>query len=224
MSQHGLQFERRISRTVRFNYLLFLPRSYTDDGEPWPLILFLHGSGERGDDLNLVRQRGIPQLVDGQPDFPFVVLAPQCPQNTIWSVHLDGLDALLDALLDDYNIDPDRVAITGMSMGGSGAWHMAVTFPRRFAAVVPVCGGRDWYVGSASQVGIIRHVPVWAFHGKKDKNIAYTDTERLVEALQESGGEVRFTLYPKLGHNCWDAAYATEELYEWLLEQRRAER
>jgi predicted peptidase len=214
-------FETRLAKYVRLPYWLFLPRDDDQQHQPWPLILFLHGSGERGDDLSLVLQRGLPKEVQQRSDFPFVVLAPQCPARTIWSVHLDALHALLNSVITSYRIDPQQITITGLSMGGSGAWHMAATYPDVFAALVPICGDDYWCIGGPEQLTALQHLPIWAFHGAQDTVIPVTASERLVGAVQAIGGTACLTTYADVGHNCWNQAYATDELYTWLLQQRR---
>jgi len=221
MTQTTYTFETQLTTCVRLPSWLLLPAAYAQQPDPWPLILFLHGSGERGSDLTSVTQRGLPKAVQHRPAFPFVVLAPQCPARTIWSVHLDALHALLWAVVGSFNIDPQRITVTGLSMGGSGAWHLAVTYPESFAALVPVCGGDYWCIGGPEQVERLRQLPVWAFHGAQDTVIPSTAAQRLVTAVQTVGGHARLTQYPDVGHNCWHQAYATDELYTWLLHQRR---
>ncbi len=214
-------FTDTITKSVHLPYLLALPDATVSP--PWPLLLFLHGSGERGTDLVRLPERGIPKELAAGRHMPFLVVTPQCPPNTIWSVHSDALLALITHLQSCYPIDPRRIYLTGMSMGGSGTWHLAITSPHLFAAIVPICGDSVWYVGDPSQVCTIRHLPVWAFHGEQDTVIPVTVSQTLVDALNACGGQARLTIYPNVGHNCWNQAYATSELYTWLADQQRSE-
>ncbi|HEX6535324.1 MAG TPA: PHB depolymerase family esterase [Gemmatimonadaceae bacterium] len=211
-----------ITKQVRLRYLLALP----DDAvaPPWPLLLFLHGSGERGTDLARVSMYGVPKELALGRRLPFVVVAPQCPARTTWSAHLDALIALLDHVQATHPIDAGRVTVTGLSMGGTGTWEIAVAHPDRFAALAPVCGSDAWCVGDASQLCVIRHVPVWAFHGARDDVIPPSASRRLVDALRQCGGDAELTLLPEQGHACWEPVYATPELYTWLHAQRNARR
>ncbi len=197
-----------------YRYLTFLPDAAGRDEQRWPLVIFLHGSGERGTNLALVKRHGIPRLIHEGKQFPFVVVAPQCPPSEWWS--LDALDALYDEVLAKLPVDPDRVILTGLSMGAYATWGLALRHPQRFAAVAPVCGG-----GNAKQAKRLRDVPVWTFHGARDDAVPLAETEAMVTALQKHGANVRFTVYPDLGHDSWSRAYATAELYEWMLRQRR---
>lgn len=208
-----------LTRQARLPYLLALP----DDAvaPPWPLLLFLHGSGERGSDLERVSRFGVPKEIALGHPIPFAVVAPQCPAHTIWSTQLDVLIALLDHVQASHPIDAERVTVTGLSMGGTGTWELAVAHPDRFAAIVPVCGSDAWCVGDASQVCVIRHVPVWAFHGARDDVIPASASRRLVDALRRCGGDAELTLFSEMGHACWDPVYATPEVYAWLHAQRR---
>ena len=185
-------------------------------------MLFLHGAGERGDDLELVKVHGIPKVVEQQPDFPFIVLSPQCPKEGWWGseLQLDALEGLLDRAAKTYRVDPDRIYLTGLSMGGFGVWALALRQPQRFAALAPVCGGGD-PDAAATRVCLLKDVPVWIFHGAKDSTVAPEQSQKMYEALKECGADVRFTLYPKVGHSAWDPAYADPQLYEWLLQQKR---
>lgn len=214
-------FAAAITKQVQLPYLLAIPD--TPVSPPWPLLLFLHGSGERGTDLTRLPERGIPKEVAAGRQLPFLVVAPQCPPDTIWSIHLDALLALIAHLETHYPVDPTRIYVTGLSMGGTGAWHLAVTYPHRFAAIAPVCGDHVWYVGDPAQVCAIRHLPVWCFHGALDTVIPVRVSQTLVSALQACGGNVRFTIYPDVGHNCWNQVYTTPELYTWLTKQQRLE-
>ena len=160
--QQEHHFETMIKREL--NYLLFLPKDYAVDvSRPWPLILFLHGMGERGDNLELVKLHGIARIVDEQPDFPFIAVSPQCPINSIWPLQIDTLKILLEDVMGKYAVDEKRVYLTGLSMGGYGSWAMGAIYPEMFAAVAPICGG-----GSVSAVCALKDTPVWAFHGEAD--------------------------------------------------------
>ncbi len=197
-------------------YLLYLPAGY--DAEPaarWPLMLFLHGAGERGDDLRLVMQHGPPRMIEEGTELPFVVVSPQCPADERWSVEV--LAALLDEVERACRVDAERVYVTGMSMGGFATWALAIAQPHRFAAIAPVCGG-----GDPDRVCAIAHVPVWAFHGALDDRVPLARSEEMVEALRRCGGDVRLTVYPEAGHDSWTATYANPELYAWLLSHGRA--
>lgn len=202
-------------RDAPLSYLLALPRS-RPPSQGWPLILFLHGVGERGDDLALVARYGLPRLIEDGREFPFVVVSPQCPAEERWTDRLADLGRVLDQLQRRLPIDRDRVSVTGLSMGGEGAWAVAAADPGRFAALVPVCGRSD-----LTQAPRLRDVAVWALHGGRDEKVPVAQTIDMVAAIEASGGRTRATIYPQRGHCCWDAAYATSELYEWLLERRR---
>ena len=205
---------RRVVRDARAEYQIFLPRTYTQDGARWPLILFLHGGGERGTDIEKVKVHGPLKIAAQRPDFPFIVIAPQVDTNLIWSTA--RLDALLDDVQEKYRVDLDRIYVTGLSMGGYGAWHLAMEFPRRFAALVPISGG-----ATPSGMCALRHLPIWVFHGARDEVIKLDRSEELVERLKRCNGNVRFTVYPDAGHDAWTRTYDNPELYDWFLQQRR---
>lgn len=215
--QQSLSFETQIVKTVKLNYLLYLPKDYGKVADKkYPLILFLHGAGERGDDLNKVKVHGIPKIVEQKDDFPFIAVSPQCPQESWWPMEVDALKALLDKIVKEYAVDPDMVYLTGLSMGGYGSWSLAIAYPDKFAAVVPICGG-----GDEKKVSAIKNIPVWVFHGAKDSVVKLAESEKMVNALKEAGGNVQFTVYPEADHDSWTATYDNPELYEWLLKQKR---
>ncbi|MGE0378441.1 MAG: prolyl oligopeptidase family serine peptidase [Planctomycetaceae bacterium] len=198
---------------VELQYLLYLPPGY-ESQDAWPLLLFLHGAGERGSDLELVKTHGPPKMIaQGQP-FPFVVVSPQCPQDRWWEPL--ELTALLDDVERRYKIDPDRICVTGLSMGGFGAWELAAYSPGRFAAIVPICGG-----GEAFWTKRMTGVPAWVFHGAEDSGVPLRRSEEMVDALRKNAGDVRFTVYPHTGHLSWTATYNNPELYGWMLRQKR---
>lgn len=233
----------------------FVPREVQVDGKPHryqvfvpadhgpgrlPVILFLHGSGERGDDNQLQATVGLPAyLRQHLDDFPAVVVIPQAPANSEWTGDAGPLAlAALDASMKEFNGDPERVYLTGLSMGGYGTWELALQQPQRFAALVPVCGGItvDWTDARpdmqaqsvireadpfAAAARRLKDVPTWIFHGGKDDAVPPVQSRRMQAALKQAGGNVQYTEFPELGHNSWDAAYATPELWTWLFAQHR---
>ena len=203
-----------VRQPVGLKYLVALPDGYDDGDDAWPLLLFLHGAGERGDDLGRVAIHGPTRRVVEGERFPFVLVAPQAPEGTWWDAR--ELGALLDEVERAYRVDPDRVMVTGLSMGGFGAWSLAETFPDRFAAVAPVCGG-----GTPGRICAASDVPVWAFHGALDPVVPVERSLEMVRRLEQCGGNVRLTLYPDAGHDSWTETYANPALYDWLLAQRR---
>src|SRR4029450_8824074 len=207
MSSFGVQqphtFRQCRPHSRELHYLLFLPSTYAVHPQRWPLMLFLHGAGERGDDLQLVKRHGVAKIVEEQPAFPLLVVSPQCPPTEAWAP--EPLLALLDDIEQHYDVDPERLYVTGLSMGGFGTWAVAIAAPDRSAAGAPICGG------DPSRWGVLRHLPVWAFHGARDPIVPLQRTVEMVEALRQCGGNVRFTVYPEAGHDAWTAMYANPE-------------
>jgi predicted peptidase len=199
---------------ARLKYLLYLPKDY-DAKEAWPLVLFLHGAGERGDDLKKVKIHGPPKLIAAGKEFPFVCVSPQCPKDRWWESF--ELVALLDEVDKKYKIDPDRVYVTGLSMGGFGTWRLAFDAPERLAAIAPICGGGEKYWTKR-----FAHLPIWVFHGAKDTAIPLERSQIMVDALKKDDGEPKFTIYPDAAHDSWTATYDDPAFYEWLLAQKRA--
>jgi len=202
-----------IQQIVDMSYLLALPKGNGRAGR-WPLVLFLHGAGERGRDLELVKKYGPPKLVAQGRDFPFILVSPQCPSEQWWRT--DVLNALLDEVIARHEVDEDRVYVTGLSMGGFGTWSLAIETPERFAAVAPICGGGFPYLAFR-----MKKVPVWAFHGADDEVVPLYESERMVTAVNEAGGRARLTVYPDVGHDAWTQTYENPALYDWLLSHRR---
>ncbi|MCA9054248.1 MAG: prolyl oligopeptidase family serine peptidase [Planctomycetaceae bacterium] len=205
-----------IATTVTLEYQLFLPEGY-ESQDKWPLLLFLHGSGERGSDVEKVKVHGPPKLVGEGKPLPFIVLSPQCPAFQRWEV--TQLDALLKHVEQTYKVDPDRICVTGLSLGGYGTWQLAANFPDRFAAIVPICGG-----GEKECAKQIAHIPTWVFHGGNDGAVPLRASAEMVKALEAAGGHPKFTIYPVADHDSWTETYANPELYEWLLQQKRQPR
>lgn len=205
--------ELDVQLPTKLDYLLYLPKDYAEK-EPWPLLLFLHGAGERGDDRELLKKHGPPKLIAAGKAFPFIVVTPQCPKNRWWREH--ELIALLDDLEARFNVDEDRVYVTGLSMGGFGTWALARYAPERIAAIAPICGGGDRQFAK-----YFSHLPVWAFHGAKDTGVPPARSEEMIEALKKAGGSPKLTIYPEAGHDSWTETYDNPELYEWLLSHKR---
>jgi predicted esterase len=199
-------------------YAVFIPPQYKrDESHKWPLILFLHGSGEIGDDGVKPTTIGLgPHIVSRSTRFPFIAVFPQAHALWFRGIEEAAVWLTLDAVLKEYRVDPDRIYLTGLSMGGFATWEMSVARPDLFAAVVPVCGA-----GPLGFMSNMVHLPVWAFHGAADPNVPVARSRELIEELKQLGAEPRYTEFPGVGHNSWDAAYATPQLWRWLLKQRR---
>jgi predicted peptidase len=194
-----------------YPYLIYMPGMYCPDvDEQWPLIVFLHGSGERGSNPELVKKNGPPALIGDWEDSPFFLVSPQCPEGEVWDN--ERLMALVKEIRGKYHIDSTRMYLTGLSMGGYGTWNLASTYPGVFAAIAPVCGG-----GSRLLAHKLKDTPVWAFHGEEDNIVPPSESLRMTEAVNTAGGNAILTLYPGIGHNSWEPAYANTELYTWLL-------
>ncbi|MFT7583890.1 MAG: putative peptidase [Cellvibrionaceae bacterium] len=222
VTQQIKRFSAQLNKPVQLDYLLHLPPDIQAE-EKRPFILFLHGAGERGDDLDLVRLHGIPKVIDNDPNFPFIAVSPQCPALTTWSVLVDALKGLVDEIVANYPVDTDRIYLTGLSMGGYGSWNLAATFPDLFAAVAPVCGGGSWFFGFPDRVVALKETPIWAFHGAQDNVVPLSETSVLVDTLHQARGTapIRFTIYPDLNHDSWTITYDNPELYSWFLKQKK---
>lgn len=217
--QSGRQESRHVTvqAAFPFNYLLTLPDGYNaDPDQRWPLLVFLHGSGERGDDIDLVRTQGLPREIDSGRRLPFVIVAPQCPADEWWN--LPAVEAFITDTIQRHRIDPDRVYLTGLSMGGFGTWALAARHPERYAAIIPICGG-----GETKWAPRLRDLPIWAFHGALDRVVPLKRSQDLIDAIIAAGGSARLTVYPEAAHDSWTETYANEEIYTWLLSHRRGE-
>jgi predicted peptidase len=212
----------------RYRYLLDVPPADEKPAAGWPLLLFLHGAGERGDDLGLVEVHGPAKLLDEFPELSrCVFVAPQCPAESWW--RSAALSALLDEVMASEHVDASRVYVTGLSMGGYGAWNLLAHRPELFAAAVPICGGgeigRLWKeLETGFELAALlraKDVPVRAYHGDADDVIPLGESRLLVRALREVGADVELTVYPGVEHDSWTRTYADPHVYEWLFAQRR---
>jgi len=209
-------------KTVELEYLLFLPSGYGDEkAKRWPLMLFLHGAGERGSDIKKVAVHGPPKNVATHPEFPFILVSPQCPEGEKWSS--ETLLALLDQVERTYAVDKTRVYLTGLSMGGYGTWDLGLKHPERFAAIAPICGGGNTVDALlASNAQALKSLGVWAFHGAKDPTVSLQESERMVDALKRAGvSDLKLTVYPEAGHDSWTETYNNPDLYTWMLKHQR---
>jgi predicted peptidase len=223
-AQTAQKFSVTQTRTLAADYLLFLPAGYAANPEKkWPLILFLHGSGERGTNVFAVAKHGPPSVAPGMTNFPFIVVSPQCAPGQIWENDL--LIALLDDVEKKYHVDTHRVYLTGLSMGGFGAWTLGLTYPERFAAMAPMCGGGDSItpdLATGARKEALKTLPIWAFHGAKDPVVPPMESVHMVDLMRELGDkDVKLTIYPDAGHNCWTRTYANAELFDWFLQHSR---
>jgi predicted peptidase len=208
------KIEKEIIVKIELIYLVYLPNDYNTNDNKWPLVLFLHGAGERGNDLNLVKRNGPPMLVEKGKDFPFILISPQCPLGQRWDAR--ELSTLLDEVEKIYRVDKNKVYVTGLSMGGEGTWKLILAEPNRFAAAAPVCGRTGSSYLDACK---LKNFPLWVFHGAMDDVVLLDESVRMVKALEKCGADVKFTIYPKANHNAWAETYNNEELYKWLLER-----
>jgi predicted peptidase len=210
---HTLQ--RDVSHKMQMQYLVFLPRDYEKSTEKWPLILYLHGGSVRGDDISRVKKLGLTEKVEADPSFPFIVVSPQCHQGEIWT-DVDALGAILDEVAQTTRVDPDRIYVSGHSMGGRGALYAAYKMPDRFAAVLslgPVGPITAWADKLAT-------IPLWLFHGTKDQFTPLKEVEELVHAMEAAGGHPQLTVLPDRDHYILDV-YDRPDLYKWLAQQKR---
>ena len=201
-------------------FWLFLPKRYAKatQEKPMPLIIYLHGSSRRGRDIEEVKDNGLAPLMDKRDDFEFVVASPQALSKYAWQRcwRPDDLILLLDHLLANYHIDPERVYLTGLSMGGYGTWATIAEHSNRFAAAAPICGGGD--PNTAKDIG---KLPVWAFHGDADGVVPIERSKEMVDAVQAAKGNAKLTTYHGVGHDSYTRTYANPKLYEWFLKHRR---
>ena len=209
---HALEVEK----DTKIQFLKYLPENYSKAGKKWPLMIFLHGRGESGDELEIVKRWGPPRIVETKPDFPFVLISPQCPDGSKGH-NTKHIKKLIDDTIKNHNIETDRVYLTGLSMGGYGSWKLAAEHPDFFAAVAPICGG-----GKPKTAEKLKDVSIWAFHGDKDSVVPLSQTTNITDAIKEAGGKkIKVTIYEEVGHNSWQKAYADQELYKWLLSHKR---
>lgn len=205
-------FDKEITIKAKIGYKLFVPQQY-DSIKSWPLIVFLHGIKKRGSDISVLDNYGLLKYAMNNPEFPFLVLAPQCPSNAYWPVVRNEVICLINQVQSDYSVDRRKVYVTGFSMGGNGAWDLAVYTSGIFSAAVPIAG---WYEKEAAS---LINIPVWAFHGEDDDVVPLSGSTDMVSAMKDTGKEVELTRYPgmKHEHEVMNITFSNPELYKWLL-------
>jgi len=207
---HRLQTTKR--QEVALNFWLRRP---IGQNSPFATVLYLHGAGDKGDDLELVRRHSLPRLVEDGLDFPFLLICPQCPAEAPgWP--LDDLHLIVEHLRAEDMIDPRRLYLTGVSMGGRGAWEYAYWHASELAALVPVCG-----FGLPNLAPRLKNVPIWAWHGTDDEVLPVQRSDEMVEALHRASNSARYSRLIGVGHNCDHVAYGHADLWQWLAQQQR---
>lgn len=208
--------EWKVDSRQTFQYVKYLPKDF-DTNKKYPLVFFLHGAGERGDDLDMAMRHGYMKYVrENGAEYPFICIAPQCPRGKYWGCYTESLNAFLEDMMDELPVDRNRVYLTGFSMGGTGTWMLAMAYPEKFAAIAPICGtGIYWNAGA------VAHLPIFMYHGDCDNIVPVTESVKMLESVNKRGGNAKLKICYGVGHNAWDYAYTDEELMNWLLEQRK---
>ena len=205
----------KIKNVQTFGYILYLPDNYSEE-KSFPLILCLHGAGERGDgegELEKVNVHGLARYFnEGRMNADVIALCPQCPEGQVWNQRVFDLKKLLDKIIEEYAVDKKRITVTGLSMGGFGTWEMGMTYPEIFAALAPICGG-----GMAWRTHALAGKSIWTFHGNADTIVDISNSIDMVNGARKNGANVRFTILDGVGHNSWESAYEDTRLLDFLL-------
>ena len=202
-----------------FKYVEYLPENF-ENGKKYPLVFFLHGAGERGEDLDAAMRYGYMKYVREEgKNYPFIFIAPVCPKDKYWGCYTESLIAFLDYITDSLPVDKERIYLTGLSMGGTGTWMLAMACPEKFAALMPVCGsGICWY-GEA-----VKDIPIYIFHGDCDATVPISESITMMSKINGMGGNAKIKICYGVDHNAWDYAYTDDEAMEWMLSQRLSDR
>ncbi|MDH6305823.1 putative peptidase [Parabacteroides sp. PF5-5] len=204
---------------VDYNYLVYLPEDYAVGNKSYPLVIYLHGGAHKGNDLNKLKKYGLPYLVEKGNEFDFIIISPQCPDDKYWSSD-NWFEPLFEKIQTEYQIDTDRVYLTGISMGGYGTFIVAMDHPDKFAAIVPLCGGCN--DSDTPRICTLKNIPIWAFHGTNDNLIPISETERIINALDKCKGKTKFTKLEGEGHGIQYLYETHPQIYKWMLEQSRS--
>jgi len=214
MLEHSLVYNAQNKIEQDLKYLLHLPREYDQSDQVFPLVLFLHGAGERGDDLENVKIHGIPKLINEGRSFPFISIAPQCPKDGYWDrpEYVSTLISLVKTVMEERRVDPERVYGTGLSMGGLGTLAIAIKDPELFSAIIPICGGAD-----LEKIQRLNKLPMWIFHGDRDDVIPLDNSISIYQNLRSVNKNVFLTVYAGVYHDSWTETYENDGIYDWLL-------
>ncbi|RFS24532.1 phospholipase [Chitinophaga silvatica] len=208
----GFSFKKLATTTDNItDYLMYIPEGYNEKKTyKWPIVFFLHGVGEMGANVSVLKQVGLSKVVQGKQ---FIMIAPLCNKGW-WNPA--ALEKLYKEVMAELHVDTTRVYLTGLSMGGYGTWDWGSYYAEHFAAMVPICGG-----GSVDRMQRLKSMPIWVFHSADDGTVNVSESRVLVDALKKLGSNVKYTEYPDGGHDAWTRAYNTTELYTWLLQQHK---
>ena len=222
-------YDKKLNNKI--GYLLYLPFNYYKSKKSrYPLIIYIHGTGSQGTNLLLLKRDTLPKLVEQKKDFPFIVISPQYELSKDYSVDnglsIESFKEFYNCIIKKYKVDINRVYLTGASFGGYMTWNIAINYPDKFAAIVPVCGfgvveNLYKYAHLPKNLINIKNLPIWVFHGAKDSEVPIKQSEIIVNELKKIGNDVKFTIYPDLDHDCWTVTYHNEELYKWFLKNKK---
>lgn len=202
---------------VEYKYLTYLPVNYEADTlMAWPLIIYLHGGSDRGNDLNQLYSSGLPDQIYRGRNFPFIIISPQCPENIRWETE-NWFESFFKEIVHKYRIDTNRVYLTGLSLGGAGTWYLAAKYPEIFAAIAPISGFTSHNEFIDKNISKLVDTPIWAFHGKIDNVVPFEETERIVKKLEAKNNHLKFTVEPDVGHWMHWLIYPDQDLYDWFL-------
>ncbi len=212
MESQDQSFSTVLQVNISLDYRTYFPNGYSEGGPGHPFLMFLHGSGERGSDLNLLTTATLPKYIEDGLDLPFVTVCPQCQE--MWNAR--ALAVLLDEVLEKYNVDRSRVYLSGNSMGGLGTWMLANIAADRFTAIAPICPP-----SVSIDPGNFKDLPIWCFHGAMDSIVPISESVKMIRRLRSAGCDVKFTVYPDADHDSYTPAYHDPELVSWLLSHQK---
>ena len=218
--QQELIFEKGLNQNPKdtnYHYIAYTPKEYNKDTlKKWPLIIYLHGGSSRGTDTLKLYCCGIPDQIWRKREFPFIIVAPQCPINQRWSTD-NWFENFYKEITSKYRVDSNKVYLTGVSLGGSGTWYLAIKYPEKFAAIAPMSGFTRHIDYIMENTDKLIDIPIWAFHGKKDKVVQFEDTEWMINNLEGQNNDLKFTADPEADHGMYWSVYPKQELYDWFL-------
>lgn len=205
-------------RYENFRYVKYLPKDY-DESKKYPIVFFLHGAGERGDDLDIGMRYGYMRHVREEgAEYPFICIAPQCPFRKYWGCFTESLLAFFDDMIETLPVDKKRVYLTGFSMGGTGTWMLAMACPEKFAAIAPICGTGIYWFGYQ-----VKDIPIFMYHGDCDTTVPLAESVNMLKAVNSKGGNAKLEICQGVDHNAWDYAYAGDTLWNWMSQYEKAE-